>query len=343
MAGPEFTPVNLITGFLGAGKTTLLQRLLRQPALHDTAVLVNEFGQIGLDHVLLERIDATTVLLPSGCLCCTIQGELADALRSLHERRAQSRLPWFRRVVVETTGLADPFPLVATLHADPVLRHHFQLGQVLTVVDALFGAGQLDRHEPSVKQAAVADQLVVSKASLAGPQATAALVARLRGLNPQAPLHDAETDVMDAEALLCRGVFDAAGSPKAVQRSWPDERAPLDETGSGRYLGSRLPARHDPRVQAFSIVRAGPLDWTRFAIWLTLFVHRHGARLLRFKAILNVAGSATPVALHGVQHLVHAPVHLADWPDDERGSKLVFIVTGLDAATVERSLNACLR
>src|SRR5215813_6922618 len=182
MAEPVFTPVNLITGFLGSGKTTLLQRLLSDPALADTAVLVNEFGDVALDHHLLERIDDTMVLLQSGCLCCTIRGELSVAIKQLHSRRERGEVPAFRRLVVESSGLADPFPILSTVQADPVLRHHFRLGSVVTTVDAVNG---IDRPE-SVKQVAVADRLVVTKTDLVDD--SAGLIGELRRINPDAPL-----------------------------------------------------------------------------------------------------------------------------------------------------------
>ena len=354
-ATPEFTPVNLITGFLGSGKTTLLKRLLLQPALADAAVLINEFGQIGLDHHLLERIDETMVLLPSGCLCCTIRGELADALRALHSRRERGEVPWFRRVVIESTGLADPFPIASTVHSDPVLRHHFRLGQIVTVVDAVHAESQFEAHEQSVRQAAVADQLVLSKTALAGPLRTQVLMARLRALNPLAPLHDAERDPVDADTLLCAGLFDLGAKSHAAQRWFAAERGnallpdlnppavdPPADSDPGRYLTRRDAGRHEATVRAFSVTLDGPLDWTRFGIWLTLLVHRCGNDILRIKGILNVQGSATPVALHGVQHLIHPPEHLAAWPDETRCSRLVFIARGLDPARVERSLRAFL-
>ena len=364
-ATPEFTPVNLITGFLGSGKTTLLKRLLVQPALADAAVLINEFGQIGLDHHLLERIDDTMVLLPSGCLCCTIRGELADALRALHSRRERGEVPCFRRVVIESTGLADPFPIASTVHSDPVLRHHFRLGQIVTVVDAVHAESQFEAHEQSVRQAAVADQLVLTKTALAGPLRTQALIERLRGLNPLAPLHDAERDAIDASTLLCAGLFDLGAKSHAAQRWFAAERgaallpdlnpqaiepvpgAPPPDSDPGCYLLQRVPTwpgagRHEAALCAFSVTLDRPLDWTLFGIWLTLLVHRCGQDILRIKGILDVQGSATPVALHGVQHLIHPPVHLAAWPDDTRCSRLVFIARGLAPARVERSLRAFL-
>ena len=184
-------PVNVITGFLGSGKTTLLNRLLRSPQLANTAVLVNEFGEVGLDHLLLEAVDAETVILQSGCVCCTIRGDLADAMRGLFSKRERGAIPRFERLAIETTGLADPAPIVSTLLADPVIRHHFRLGNVIATVDAVNGARHLAENPESIKQAAIADRIVVTKTDLAEAAQVEHLTAALRGLNPTAPLLDA--------------------------------------------------------------------------------------------------------------------------------------------------------
>ena len=337
MAEPVFTPVNLITGFLGSGKTTLLQRLLADPALADTAVLINEFGEIGLDHHLLERIDDTMVLLQSGCLCCTIRGELSAAIKDLHAKRERGQVPRFRRLVVESTGLADPFPILSTVQADPVLRHHFRLGNVITTVDAVNGMAQLARQPECTKQVAVADRLVLTKTDLADTDTANALSARLRRLNPSAPLSRAAEAPLDAEALLSHDLFATAGRSEAARRWFAAEVAPReDEPAHDRN-------RHDETIHAFAFTFDGPLDWTLFGLWLTMLLNRHGERLLRVKGILNVAGSPAPVAVHGVQHLVHPPIHMAAWPDADRRSRLVFIVDGLDRGLIERSLRAFLR
>src|ERR1700730_12440995 len=199
---PDFTPVTLITGFLGSGKTTLLARLLLDPALSDTAVLINELGEIGLDHHLLERIDETMVVLQSGCVCCTIRGKLSTAIKDLHSRRERRLLPPFRRLVIESTGLADPFPILSTVQSDPVLRHHFSLGNVITTVDAVNGARQLDAQPESVRQVAVADRLVLTKTDLATAEAADRLTKQLRRINPEAPLWRGAEDDLDADALL---------------------------------------------------------------------------------------------------------------------------------------------
>ncbi len=337
MAEPVFIPVNLITGFLGSGKTTLLQRLLSHPALADTAVLINEFGEVGLDHHLLERIDDTMVLLQSGCLCCTIRGELSAAIKDLHSKRERGQVPRFRRLVVESTGLADPFPILSTVQADPVLRHHFRLGNVITTVDAVNGTAQLARLPECTKQVAVADRLVLTKTDLAQAEATDALVARLRRLNPSAPLLHAADAPLDAEALLSHDLFATAGRSEAARRWFAAEVTPRDDEA----VHDRN--RHDESIHAFALSFDGPLDWTLFGLWLTMLLNRHGEKLLRVKGILNVAGSAAPVAIHGVQHLVHPPVHMTAWPDADRRSRLVFIVDGLDRGLIERSLQAFLR
>ncbi|MGI4799081.1 MAG: CobW family GTP-binding protein [Janthinobacterium lividum] len=325
-----FTPVNLLTGCLGSGKTTLLQRLLADPALADTAVLINEFGEVGLDHHLLERIDDTMVLLQSGCLCCTIRGELSDALRDLYLRRAQGAIPPFRRVVVESTGLADPFPILSTVHADPVLRHHFRLGNVITTIDAVNAPAQLRRNKESIRQVAVADRLVLTKTDLAD---SAALMDDIRAINPGAPVWRAADDALDAAALLAHDVFELAGKSEAAQRWF------AHETQAPAHAHHHEPNRHGT-IRAFTLAFDAPLDWTLFGIWLTMLLNRHGASVLRVKGILNVAGSEAPVAVHGVQHLVHKPTHMAAWPDADRRSRLVFIVDGLDPGVLERSLRA---
>ena len=321
-APPDFTPVTLITGFLGSGKTTLLQRLLRDPALSDTAVLLNEFGEIGLDHHLLERIDEKMVMLQSGCVCCTIRGELSTAIKDLHSRRERSLLPPFRRLVIESTGLADPFPILSTVRSDPVLRHHFCLGNVITTVDAVNGARQLDAQSESIKQVAVADRLVLTKTDLTTAEAATLLTTRLRHINPGAPLWRAAEDDLDADELL------SGEAHEAWQPADSNDLVPDDDH------------RHADDICTLALSIDEPVDWTRFGVWLTMLLNRHGDALLRVKGILNVADAATPVAVHAVQHLVHTPRHLEAWPDEDRRSRLVFIVRGLDPAVIERSFRA---
>lgn len=328
---PDFTPITLLTGFLGSGKTTLLRRLLSDPMLADTAVLINEFGEVGLDHHLIERIDETMVLLQSGCLCCTVRGELAEAIRDLHSKRARGIVPPFRRLVIESTGLADPFPVLSTIKADPVLRHHFRPGNVITTVDAVNGLQSLDIYIESNRQAAIADRLVITKTDLADTATCEALEERLRHVNPDASLHRAAEHDFDAGELLLETL---------------PVRASLAQSPSGFYCEGPLSlstadgASHQAEVTSFVVAVEEAIDWTAFGIWLTMLLNRHGERVLRVKGILNIVGEDRPVAIHGVQHLVHPPVHMERWPSDDRRSHIVFIVDGLDANLVKRSFGA---
>lgn len=344
---PAFTPVNLLTGFLGSGKTTLLGRLLRDPALSGAAVLINEFGEVGLDHHLLERIDDTMVLLQSGCLCCTVRGELSQAIRDLLSKRERGIVPAFDRIVIESTGLADPFPVLSTLKADPVLRHHVRPGNVVTTVDAVNGLSQLDRHPESARQATAADRIVLTKTDLSDEARVARLKARIMALNPAAAIHD---------GVKAPGADDLFGRDLAVTaRDAPSARAWFAETFKAEPADAALPADHGHghgqvdrnshlgRIRSFSIVVDEPVDWTAFGIWLAMLLNRHGERVLRVKGILALAGEERPVAIHGVQHLVHPPVHMSGWPDDDRRSRLVFIVDGLDPDLLRRSFHAFIR
>jgi G3E family GTPase len=315
---PAFTPVTLLTGFLGSGKTTLLRRLLADPALGDTAVIINELGEVGIDHLLVERLDDQMVLLKSGCVCCTVRGELAAAIRDLHSRRERGVVPPFRRLVIESTGLADPFPVLSTLTADPVLRHHFRGAGVVTTVDAVNGMLQLERHIESVRQVAIADAIVLTKTDIAEPEVTARLVARLGAINPSAPPLSAAEVSLDAAVLLQSG---SGGGFRAI------EEPAIGKSAHGS-------------VRAFAIVVDEPLDWTAFGIWLTMLLNRHGERILRVKGILALAGEERPVAVHGVQHLVHAPTHLGQWPSEDRRSRIVFIVEGIEPELIRRSFLA---
>jgi G3E family GTPase len=265
---PELTPVILITGFLGAGKTTVLQRLLRGPGFSDTAVLINEFGEIGLDHHLLERLDETLVVLQSGCLCCTIRGELSAAIKELYSKRECGAVPPFRRLVIESTGLADPFPILSTVQADPVLRHHFCLGNVITTVDGVNGMRQLDTQPESVKQVAVADRLVLTKTDLAAADTILSLVERLRRINPLAPLWRSADQDISAEALLLGGFHSDSGE------RWMPTHLPPARYGHVHGGGNR----HDDDIRAVALGFNEPIDWTMFGIWLTMLLHRMATR-----------------------------------------------------------------
>ena len=337
-----YIPVNVITGFLGSGKTTLLQHLLAAPALSDTAVLVNEFGEIGLDHHLLQHVDADIVLLQSGCLCCTIRGDLSTAIRDLYGKRERGEIAPFRRLAIETTGLADPVPILATVMAEPVVRHHFRLGHVIATMDGVNGPLHLDRQYESVKQVAVADRIVVTKTDIASPNAVSDLIAGLHRLNPSATLFSMTMDhVPDAALLLTDDLYDPGAREAEVQR-WLAfaAAAPNDDRHPYHAVNRHAVNRHDDRIHAFCLTFEEPLDWTAFGIWLSMLLHSRGIDVLRVKGLLNIAGNDNPVVIHGVQHLVHPPVHLAAWPDGDRRSRLVFIVRDIAQSEIERSLAA---
>jgi G3E family GTPase len=328
MAAADLIPVDIVTGFLGSGKTTLLQRLLASPALARTAVLVNELGEVGLDHLLLRHVDETTVVLPSGCVCCALRDDLTAAIRDLYSKREQRAVPRFDRLAIETTGLADPAPIIFTLMAEPVLRHHFRVGHVVTTVDAVNGAGHLAQHPESVKQVAVADRVVLTKTDLAGRAPAEALRIACRRLNPTALIFDSAVGPIGPAQLLTGDPANPSGARREARR-WLAAAAP-----------EAAASPHDRDVYAFSVTAGRPLDWTAFGLWLTMLLHAHGQDVLRVKGILEVAGVPTPVVIHGVQHLVHPPVHLAGWPTADRGTRLVFIVRKLRRQVIERSLAA---
>jgi G3E family GTPase len=330
------TPVTVLTGFLGSGKTTLLQRLLRSPRLARTAVLINEFGEVGLDHLLVQRVDETVVLLASGCICCTIRGDLNGALRGLLDRRDRGEIPPFDRVVIETTGLADPGPILYTLLNEPVLQHHFRLGNVITTVDAVNAGLHLSMNPEGIKQVAAADQLLVTKADLAAAGQVAAVLEVLAQVNPSATVRDALEEPLDVDGLLdVRPPARGAGRPGATFVPVGGDGAPNEALRALR--------QHSRDISSFSLVLDEPLDWTAFGVWLSLLLHRHGDDVLRVKGILQVQGGDAPVFINAVQHVVHPPQHLDRWPTDDHRSRIVFITRVLDHARLRRSLEAFCR
>jgi G3E family GTPase len=322
-------PVTLLTGFLGAGKTTLLNRLLRAPEMAGTAVLINEFGEIGLDHLLVERLDEDTVLLAAGCLCCTIRGDLSRALRDLAQRAQPIARP-LSRVVIETTGLADPAPILQTLMSDPLLLRDYRLDGVVTLVDAVHGMATLDDQPEALRQAAVADRLVITKTDLADP---APLRERLAALNPMAPILMGE---VPAAQLINAGPFSADGKLPQIT-DW------IAAAGHHHHHHHHDVNRHDARIRALCLRFEAPLPWEGLASYLEMMAMTQGQHMLRMKAVLNLKGQRGPVVMHGVQHSFHPPCMLESWPaGDDRSSRLVFILRDLEPRVVEDGLRAFL-
>ena len=320
------TPVSIITGFLGSGKTTLLRHLLRAPEMKRTAVIINEFGEIGIDHDLIETSDENFVQLTTGCLCCKVRSDLVLTLGDLAARRAAGTLPDFDRVVIETTGLADPAPILQALMTDRDLADIYALGNVVTTVDAVNGLGTLEQHQQSLRQVAVAERIVVTKTDL--PQAqTAALQARLVALNPGATLLTAVQGAIAPDALFEAGVYDPLARLPEV-RAWLQTEPAVD----GPHTASHV---HADDITSFCLVRETPVRAVALALLLEALTDNCGDRLLRVKGIVNIAEQPDrPAVIHGVQHIFHPPVWLDRWPSDDRRTRIVFIVQDIPQSWV---------
>lgn len=353
-------PVSLLTGFLGSGKTTLLNRLLGDPRMARTAVIINEFGEIGLDHDLVESATETMVLMQSGCLCCTVRGDLAQTLVDLKARRDAGEAD-FERVVIETTGIADPGPIVHTLVMDPDLSEDFTLDGVLTTADCATGPGTLNAHFEAVQQIAMADRLILTKADLVLPTEIAAFEKRLAAINPGAPRLRAEHGVIDPALLF--GVSPRADSKQAEALGWV-AAAPKKATlpplsglkgtnpfslpqGHGLFsrpagghgaMGAGTGASHDGRISSQSAEIAHPISPIVFDLWLESLMNSAGSNILRLKAVVHVEGMEHPFALHGVQHVFHPPVPLTHWPKGDTVSRIVVIGRDLPAGYLQESL-----
>ena len=335
---PAPIPVVVLTGFLGSGKTTLLQRLLTFPETSDAAVLVNEFGEIGIDHHLVQYADEDLVMLANGCICCTIRDDLGKAMRDLLERRSSGAIPAFARLFIETTGLADPVPILHTLMTEPVVDRAYRLVRIVTTVDAVNGESHLARQPESAKQAAVADRIVITKCDLAPGAAVERLSERLRRLNPSAPILTAPLPALRPDALLGGEDSTLEDKPDNV-RAWLDEEAyGASGTASHRHHPPLDVNRHDERIAASCLVFDEPIDWAAFCVWLTMLLHGRGEDVLRVKGIVNVPGLAGPVVINGVQHIIHPPVHLERWPDADRRSRIVFIARDMARDELRNSL-----
>jgi G3E family GTPase len=333
LAPSVITPVTVLTGFLGSGKTTLLNRLLGDARFADTAVIVNELGDVAIDHLLVRRASEDIVVLPGGCICCRASGDLIRALRELHHQRSLGEVGAFRRVVVETTGLADPAPILAALVELPLLAARYSLSGVVTTVDAEHGMATLDAQPEAVKQAALADRLVITKADRAAGD-VAALEERLHALNPGAQIHRAVMGDIDAALLFDTGL----NRPGAAA---PDATGWLD-AGAWRHAGGAA-SPHDPRIASFVWRAEEPLAWEDLEAALETLLDLMGERILRLKGLVNVAGEAGPRAVHAVQHALYPPARLPAWPDADRGTRIVVIGRDLEKRAAAQILDSFTR
>lgn len=332
---PELLPVTLLTGFLGSGKTTLLNQLIRH--LPRTAVVMNEFGEISLDHDLLEKMEGPMAVLSGGCVCCTVVGSLSPTLKNLYMARERGDIPRFERVVIETTGIADPAPILDTLLNDPWVRARFRMDGIVTTVDAVLGEAQLDSYFEAQRQVAVADKLILTKTDLANAKELAALKARLGELNPAAEQLVAVKGEMDFEGILNLGLFNARDKIPDVQK-WLNEQRYKPARAGGLVSSKPSGDGHDNRIRSFSVIIDQPIQPAGLQAALEMLVGFRSEYLLRFKAIVNLAGWDKPTVLHGVQHVLYPEAVLENWPSDDRRSRFVFIVRDLEPDFVAKVL-----
>ncbi|KEA03832.1 GTP-binding protein [Agrobacterium rhizogenes] len=366
MSNPQQrVPVSILTGFLGAGKSTLLNRILKDPDMRDAAVIINEFGDVGIDHLLVESSGDAIIELSDGCLCCTVRGELVDTLANLMDAMQTGRIKPLKRVVIETTGLADPAPVMQSIMGNPIIANNFDLDGVITVVDAVNGLQTLDNHEEARKQVAVADRLIVSKTGIEGAAPAGVLESRLRTLNPRAQMLKADSEEAGRAAILVNGLYDPASKIADVGRWLHDELEADDHDhhqhdhghdhdhhhdGHGhhhhghRHQHAHDVTRHDGSIRSFSIVETQPIDPVALEMFIDLLRSAHGEKLLRMKAIVSVSDRPErPVVLHGVQNIFHPPVRLPAWPDpNDRRTRMVIITKDLPEDFVKGLFDAFL-
>lgn len=344
LAGEQaLIPVAILTGFLGSGKTTLLNHLVRTPALRRALVIINEFGAVSLDHDLIARSNEDMVVeMMGGCLCCTISGDLRATLRDAPWRFARDGRCWFDRVVIETTGLADPAPILHTLMTDPQLRTVYRLDGVVATVDAVNGMATLDTQDEAIRQAAVADRIVLTKTDLLSAEARREIEARLRTLNPAAPILPVLQGVIEPDRLFEAGLYNPATKSLDVQR-WLNAEAYGDRHAHhghqhAHHHGHNV-NRHDDHIRATCLTFDEPLRPEAFERWIDILTSLKGQDILRVKGIVHLADHPRPIVVHGVQHLFHPPVELDDWPSEDRRTRLVFITRDITADQLRGTLS----
>jgi len=328
-------PVTLITGFLGSGKTTLLSKLVRHPAMAGAAVVINEVGEIGIDHDLVTMASENVALLANGCICCSVRTDLQETLRDLFARRHAGEIPDFDRIIVETTGLADPAPVVQTLASDTLLAAQFRLDGLVTLVDAAQVLQQLAAHAEPAKQIALADRVFITKADLVNEAQRQAVEEAVQGLNPRTPISTLQHGAVEPAALTGLGLASARAGEATL--SFLGESLQGEGSGGERSLHQR-PALHDAAIRTLSLRFDKPFTWAAFSAALELLATLRGPDLLRLKGIVNVDGK--PVVVQGVQHIFHDPVELDRWPSADTGTRLVFITRRIEAATIRNLLSA---
>ncbi len=327
-------PVALLSGFLGSGKTTLLNALLRDPRLADTAVAINEFGEVPLDQHLIDHGDDKTVVMANGCLCCNLSGDMEEALMRIFSRRESGAVPRFARLIVEPSGLADPAPIAQAILRNPLMSRVLRLDTTLATVDALFGASQLDRHAEARKQAAFADRILLTKTDLVTPGEAAALRARLARMNPAAEIIDVRHGEVAPNRLFAGQFLDTLAAPSAIAEWLEGHGGSAARHDHAHDHAHHAGATHTEAMRALSLVSDRPLAWPVFEAWLRKIRLELGEDLLRCKGLLNIAGQTRPIVVQGVHHVLHPPVELDTWPSDDRRSRLVLIVAGALGDTI---------
>jgi G3E family GTPase len=339
MTASVITPVTLLTGFLGSGKTTLLNRLLKHPSMSETAVLINEFGAVSIDHLLVREASENMIVMSNGCICCSVAGDMVTALRDLYFKRANNEIPMFKRVVIETTGLADPAPIMHTLIEMPLVAARYSLSGIVVTVDASHGMKQLDDHFESVKQAAVADRIVITKTDLVARDVIEKLRARIATLNPGAIIFEAVAGEINPDLLFDTGLYQTGAKTADVQK-WLRAEAYRPLPAKTGFFQQPEKQRHDERIRAFAVIMDAPVIWQNLVDALEMLTSMRGEQILRIKGIVNVASEPAPRAIHAVQHTIYPAARLPLWPDADHRTRLVFITRDLDEDFIRDTLKS---